>query len=174
MQNYGPPSNPLGFGVANFIQSFANARKQQRDAQAKERGKAAYYQFMKDLMGQKQAGAEKVAKIKSVPKAAGKGKDDVAAFKVLIDAKNKAKTGVDSYLKTMDPMGIEDPATKTKMRADYLRQNPDIKETIERGLQAEAAIAKMKNLSVPAAAPEGTTVMPNLLQTPEDEEEQVP
>jgi hypothetical protein len=169
MPNYGPPSNPLGFGIANFISSFANARRQDRDAKNKQRGKEAYYNLMRELAGKKQAGAERVAQIKNVPKAGGR--DDVAAFKVLIDAKNKAKSGVDTYLKTMDPMGIEDPETKTRMRAEYLRENPDIKETIERGLQAEMAVAKMKNLT-PAPSPEGVnmSIAPNMLQDPDDEE----
>jgi len=134
------PSNPIGYGVANFLGAFGQGIKEKGKAAEQERQKKAYYAFLERLNAQKGQTAQAVAKTKASAVKGGADRD-LKIYKTLIDSKNKIIEDADKHIKAVDPMGFMDPKKKQEMRANYLSSNPELKDTISKGLWAEQKLA---------------------------------
>lgn len=69
------PSNPVGYGIASFLNTFTNSLDEKKKEDERLKQKQAYYDYLEKITGEKLAGQQKVADIRAQAKtASGAGK----------------------------------------------------------------------------------------------------
>jgi len=126
----GQPSNPVGYGVANFLSSFTNSLDDKKKEDDRLREKQAYYDYLEKITGEKLAGQQKVAGIRNQGKAASAAGKLSASDKFFVDnfTKKRNKFLTDYAQPYRDPSIMKNMAMAQRLQTMTPEQRDQLAE----------------------------------------------